>query len=87
MRPSLALALCVGAVAVAWALPAMAQAVPGPASPSPVPLPRLNIGITPASKPQDVAFSLQILLVLTILTLAPTLLVLLTSFTISARSG
>ncbi|MBV8150437.1 MAG: flagellar type III secretion system pore protein FliP [Candidatus Eremiobacteraeota bacterium] len=59
----------------------MAQAVPGPASPSPVPLPRLNIGITPASKPQDVAFSLQILLVLTILTLAPTLLVLLTSFT------
>ena len=60
---------------------ALAQAVPGPAAPSPVPLPRINIGISPATKPQDVALSLQILLILTILTLAPTLLVLLTSFT------
>src|SRR6202022_3169080 len=60
--------------------PAPAQAVPGPSSPT-VPIPRVNIGITPATKPADVALSLQILLLLTVLTLAPTILVLMTSFT------
>ena len=53
---------------------------PGPTSPT-IPIPRVNIGVTPATKPQDVAFSLQILLLLTVLALAPTLLVLMTSFT------
>lgn len=74
-------ALC-GAVAliVLWATPALAQTVPAPKPPV-VPLPQVNIGIAPATKPQDVALSLQILLLLTVLTLAPTLLVLLTSFT------
>jgi flagellar biosynthetic protein FliP len=66
-------ALCCGA-----ALPALAQSAPtAPA----VPIPRINIGVSPASKPQDVAMSLQILLLLTVVSLAPTLLVLLTSFT------
>ena len=60
--------------------PAFAQAIPGPTSPT-IPIPRVNIGITPATKPSDVALSLQILLLLTVLTLAPTLLVLTTSFT------
>jgi flagellar biosynthesis protein FliP len=60
--------------------PALAQNVPGPTNPV-VPIPQINVGITPATKPQQVAMSLQILLLLTILTLAPTLLVLVTSFT------
>ncbi len=62
------------------ALPAAAQTVPGPTNPV-VPIPQINIGITPATKPQQVAMSLQILLLLTVLALAPTLLVLVTSFT------
>ena len=57
------------------AFPALAQAtatIPGPTAPT-VPIPRVNIGITPATKPSDVALSLQILLLLTILTLGPDL--------------
>jgi flagellar biosynthetic protein FliP len=65
---------------VVFALPALAQSVPGPSSPT-IPIPRVNIGISPATKPSDVALSLQILLLLTVVTLAPTMLVLLTSFT------
>jgi flagellar biosynthetic protein FliP len=61
-------------------LPLLAQAIPGPTAPT-IPIPHINIGITPATKPTDVALSLQILLLLTVLTLAPTLLVLVTSFT------
>ena len=61
-------------------LPAFAQTIPGPTAPT-IPLPRVNIGVTPATKPADVALSLQILLLLTVLALAPTLLVLVTSFT------
>ena len=67
-------------VVLAAAAPAFAQAIPGPTAPT-IPIPRINIGITPATKPSDVALSLQILLLLTVLTLAPTLLVLTTSFT------
>ncbi|MGH7661503.1 MAG: flagellar type III secretion system pore protein FliP [Vulcanimicrobiaceae bacterium] len=62
------------------ALPALAQTVPGPSNPI-VPIPNINIGVTPATKPQQVAMSLQILLLLTVLSLAPTMLVLVTSFT------
>ncbi len=65
---------------VAFAVPALAQSVPGPAGPT-IPIPRVNIGVSPATKPSDVALSLQILLLLTVVTLAPTILVLLTSFT------
>ena len=63
-----------------FAVPALAQGVPGPSNPT-IPIPRVNIGVSPATKPSDVALSLQILLLLTVVTLAPTLLVLLTSFT------
>jgi flagellar biosynthetic protein FliP len=69
--------LCVVFAAFA---PAFAQSIPGPTSPT-IPIPRVNIGISPATKPSDVALSLQILLLLTVLTLAPTILVLMTSFT------
>ena len=46
-----------------------------------VPVPNLNIGIQPADKPQDVALSLQILLMLTVLSLAPSIIIMMTAFT------
>ena len=46
-----------------------------------VPVPNINIGVEAASDPQDVALSLQILLTLTVLTLAPSILIMMTSFT------
>ena len=67
-------------VVVVAAAPAFAQTIPGPTPPT-IPIPQINIGVTPATKPSEVAFSLQILLLLTVLTLAPTLLVLTTAFT------
>lgn len=45
------------------------------------PLPSINVGIGQSDSPQQVASSLQVILVLTILTLAPALLILMTSFT------
>jgi len=48
---------------------------------APVTLPKVEIGITPAKTPKDVAATIQILLLLSILTLAPAILVLMTSFT------
>ena len=81
-RRLLILIAALGAVvAIAgFAAPALAQGVPGPSAPT-LTIPRVNIGVSPATKPSDVALSLQILLLLTVLTLAPTLLVLMTSFT------
>jgi len=43
--------------------------------------PKLDIGVHAAKTPQDISVSLQILLVLTILSLAPAMLIMLTSFT------
>lgn len=47
----------------------------------PLPLPTFNIGLGRAESPQDVALVLQIIFLLTILTLAPSIIILLTSFT------
>lgn len=47
----------------------------------PVPIPSLNIGVGTATKPGDVAVTIQIFLMLTILSLAPGLLIMTTSFT------
>jgi flagellar biosynthesis protein FliP len=44
-------------------------------------LPKLNIGLEAAKGPQDISASLQVLLVLTVLSLAPAMLIMLTSFT------
>jgi flagellar biosynthetic protein FliP len=44
-------------------------------------VPSIQIGVTPAATPQQVASSLQILAVLTVLSLAPAVLILMTSFT------
>jgi len=48
---------------------------------APVPFPSINIGMGAAGNPQEVAVSLQILFALTVLTLAPSILILMTSFT------
>ncbi len=77
---ALAFVVAFAAVSFIAALPALAQTVAAPVAPT-IQLPQVNIGVTPATKPADVAFSLQILMLLTVLTLAPTILVLMTSFT------
>lgn len=46
-----------------------------------VPVPNINIGVGAATEPKDVALSLQILLTMTVLTLAPSILIMMTSFT------
>ncbi|HLJ54439.1 MAG TPA: flagellar type III secretion system pore protein FliP [Chthonomonadaceae bacterium] len=46
-----------------------------------VPLPKITLGVDQAKNPQDVAISLQILLMMTILTIAPSLLIMMTAFT------
>ncbi|QJW46933.1 flagellar type III secretion system pore protein FliP [bacterium BFN5] len=45
-----------------------------------VPIPSVNVGVESANNPKDVALSLQILLTLTILSLAPSILIMMTSF-------
>jgi flagellar biosynthesis protein FliP len=63
-----------------WVLPALAVAQTAPTAPT-VPVPNINIGLGQTNNPQQVVGALQILLLLTVLTLAPTLLVMVTSFT------
>jgi flagellar biosynthetic protein FliP len=46
----------------------------------PIPIPKINIGIEEAEEPRDVSLYLQILFLLTILTLVPSILVMCTSF-------
>ncbi|TCL40143.1 flagellar biosynthetic protein FliP [Anaerospora hongkongensis] len=58
-----------------FSLPSLAEAAPL------IPIPNLNIGVEAANNPQDVALSLQILLTLTVLSLAPSILIMMTSFT------
>lgn len=50
-------------------------------SAAPVPMPSLNIGVGTATKPGEVATTIQIFLLLTVLSLAPSLLIMTTSFT------
>lgn len=54
---------------------AYAQAIGG------IPIPKVSIGVDAAKGPEDVAVSLQILFLLTILSLAPAILIMMTSFT------
>ncbi len=56
-----------------WAPPTLARVVPA--------IPRITVGVDAAENPEDVALSLQILVLLTILSLAPAILVMMTSFT------
>lgn len=48
---------------------------------APLPLPDVSIGVKNTDNPQEVASSLQILFLLTVLSLAPALLIMMTSFT------
>ncbi|MEB3222940.1 MAG: flagellar type III secretion system pore protein FliP [Candidatus Sericytochromatia bacterium] len=52
-----------------------------PALAAPVPVPNINLGVSGSEAPQDMAVTLQILGMLTILSLAPAILVLMTAFT------
>jgi len=46
-----------------------------------IPLPKITIGVSPVEQPSDLVITLEILLLLTVLTLAPSILLLFTSFT------
>ncbi len=46
-----------------------------------VPIPGISIQVTPSQQPRDLVATLEILLILTVLTLAPSILILFTSFT------
>lgn len=74
----------VGAVAL-WTMTILGWVGGAPqalAAPVPVaPVPRISFGIDAATRPQDVAVSLQIIFLLTVLSLAPSILVLMTAFT------
>ena len=72
MKPSLALrALLLPAVLLLLTVPGAAQ----------TPVPGINITVGQANSPEQVATSLQILFILTVLTLAPAILIMTTSFT------
>jgi len=51
------------------------------AAQAPIPFPKFTVGLDAAKKPQEVALSLQILFLMTIVSLAPSFLVLMTCFT------
>jgi flagellar biosynthetic protein FliP len=68
------------AIVALWVVPAIATAQTAPTAPT-VPIPSINVGVGQATNPKQVVGALQILLLLTVLSLAPTLLVLVTSFT------
>lgn len=70
-RGVILIVLGVGALLLAAASPALAQ----------VPFPRITVSAGPAKDPQEMALAIQILLLLTVLTLAPAILIMLTSFT------
>jgi flagellar biosynthesis protein FliP len=46
-----------------------------------VAMPKISVGMSPAQNPKDVAVTLQVLLTLTVLTLAPSILIMTTAFT------
>lgn len=63
---------------------AAARLAPGSspaASNAPVQVPKINFGITPSNTPEDISVALQIIILLTVLSLAPSILVMATSFT------
>lgn len=68
----------------AWLLPLLALAAvatPAVAAAPTIPLPRITVGAGAAQGPQDVSVALQILFLLTVLSLAPAILLLMTPFT------
>lgn len=68
------------AVALVVILSQAASAAPAPNLPE-LPLPALNVAVGAASGPQDVVLTLQIVALITILSMAPAILLMVTSFT------
>jgi flagellar biosynthetic protein FliP len=48
---------------------------------APVQVPKINFGVTPSNAPEDISVALQIIVLLTVLSLAPSILMMATSFT------
>lgn len=67
--------ICAVILATLTSVPSEAVAAPL------IPIPSVTIGVDNANNPQEVATSLQVLFALTVLTLAPSILVMMTSFT------
>lgn len=55
--------------------------VTGAAAQTALPIPSVSLGVGSAKKPEDVAVTLQVMLLLTVLTLAPSILIMMTAFT------
>lgn len=71
--------LALAAILLALALlPGSAYAAPEDGT---MPLPKVSFGVDQADSPEDISTSLQVLLLLTVLSLAPALLIMVTSFT------
>lgn len=79
-RLALALALLLAFLAVIAGTGEAAN-VPAPGQGVPALIPSVTVGVEGASKPKDVVASLQILVLLTVLSLAPAILIMMTSFT------
>ncbi|MDR3165075.1 MAG: flagellar type III secretion system pore protein FliP [Synergistaceae bacterium] len=81
VRAGRAAALLVGALCVILLLPRYALgATPSPNLPD-LPIPALNVAVGAAEEPRDVVLTLQIVALITIISMAPAILLMLTSFT------
>ncbi|MBI2881376.1 MAG: flagellar type III secretion system pore protein FliP [Candidatus Tectomicrobia bacterium] len=67
-------------VVALWVALALGLAASAAAQSQTIPIPRVSVGIDAAKSPGEVALSLQILLLLTVLSLAPAILIMMTSF-------
>lgn len=52
-----------------------------PSAEAPIQVPKINFGVTPSNTPEDISVALQIIVLLTVLSLAPSILMMATSFT------
>jgi flagellar biosynthetic protein FliP len=77
MKKSKAIIIIVFLLFMTLPVPAMGQNVGGLR----MPIPKISFDIDEARKPKDVALSLQILFLLTILSLAPSIIIMMTAFT------
>ena len=68
-----------GLIVLAVLLAILIVEVPGIAAP--IAVPSITLGVTEAEGPQEVALSLQVLFLLTVLSLAPSIIIMMTSFT------
>lgn len=84
LRSGLALRLVLGLVVGAlllWVASTPALAEQAQSTQTPLPVPSVNVTVGQSSQPADVVNSLQIVLLLTVLSLAPSLLIMMTAFT------